>query len=204
MHLLAAAALALTLPVHTPAVSVVPLHFAVGKLTVKGDYAKGTGKRVDAALRAPIDARAKEYAANLEGSRATAYVDTTVKLNGPRYASVRYDMTIHSKILWHPTWTRARTVTVDLRSGRALQGTDLFAGDVNMRKLTKLFTAGQPCFADIRLKRADLNGPGLQFALTRTRLEVDVDGPYFSTATACGQQTVKIPYNKLPGLRIHP
>ncbi|WP_214320277.1 hypothetical protein [Nonomuraea sediminis] len=204
MHLLAAAALALALPVQTPAVSVAPLHFALGKLTVKGTYAKASDKRVNAALRAPIDARAKEYAANLSGSRATAYVDTTVKLNGPRYASVRYDMTIHSKVLWHPTWTRARTVTVDLRSGRALRGTDLFAPGVSMRKLTKLFTSSQPCFADIHLKRADLNGPGLQFALTGARLEVAVDGPYFSTATACGQQTIKIPYSKLPGFRLHP
>lgn len=176
-------------------VTVVPLKEHIGKITVTGTYARGP-----AALKAPITARVKEYAAALRGHRAKVVVDTAVKLNGPRYASVRYDITVISKILSHPTWLRARTVTVDLRTGKALKGTDLFRPGADLRVLVK----GRQCVSKLKFKRSDLNGPGLQFALTKDHLEVAVDGPYFGTATACGQQTFKIPYSKLPGLRVQP
>lgn len=48
-------------------------------------------------------------------------------------------------------------------------------------------------------KRAELDGPGLQFALLKDELEVIVDTAYYGYESACGQPSARIPFTELAG-----
>ncbi|WP_206664000.1 hypothetical protein [Thermomonospora catenispora] len=138
----------------------------------------------------------------------TLQVTPSIRLNGPRYLSVRYDLVSHSRALWHPTWNSDRTVTVDLRTGAVLRPVDHPApsahgpaGLSTLGELLREFGAGT-CFADgrpLQLDAGALENAAIQFALTGRHLEVLPDGPALGLETACGQPTISIPYQRLGG-----
>lgn len=178
-------------------VTVEPLQGSSHGLPLSGTYAKADGALGKALLR-PIQARAKEYA---EHSRqGKVLVDTRVRLNGPAFVSVRYDIATTSRELSHPTWMRARTVTVDLRSGKALSQAEFLRPGVLKTFSKRVVTAfhGRECTAGLRIKKLD--GTNVQFALRPKGVEVIVDLVAFGGATACGEASVTIPYARLKGL----
>lgn len=215
-------------PTPSPARAAAPARAAValtaladpGPPVVTGEYAQVTGAdpvlagRINVALKAPIDRRTREYRRALDGQQGTVTVKPTLRLKGPRYVSVRYDIGISSKRLPHSTWQRARTVTVDLRTGRPVRAAQIFQrkwliaqGLPELSRRLVAGFAGRSCLArlgqqgTLTIKRAaELDGPHIQLALLRDSLEVIVDTPYYGYETACGQPSAKIPFTELAGV----
>ncbi|MFI0357058.1 serine/threonine-protein kinase [Actinomadura sp. 9N407] len=186
---------------------------------VKGGADPALTRRINAALRAPADTRTAEYqrALVLDAQRpegqgkppSTSSVKPGIRLNGPRYLSVRYDFTLRSERLSHSSWSRARTVTVDLKTGKALRAADLFLPSAlsgeGLRTLSQRIgeRGVETCFGDRPppLDRPDLDSANVQFALAPRELEVLVDAPGLDTyIMACGQPTIRIPYDAITGL----
>ncbi|MQY03158.1 serine/threonine-protein kinase [Actinomadura macrotermitis] len=170
-------------------------------------------RRINGALRAPVQARQERYRTSLKSSNAppaTASVKALPRLHGPRYVSARYDIGLQSTVLWHPTWSRSLTVNVDLRTGRPLTLAGMLTpegtGAGGLRRLAGLLqkgaTAGCMRERTPRLTTRALDGaePALYAALDRTGLEVLVDEVALGSETACGQTTVRLAYADLQGL----
>ncbi|WP_051107914.1 serine/threonine-protein kinase [Actinomadura atramentaria] len=190
-------------------------------LTISGTLPRVTGgapglaQKVNAALRGPVDTRAAEYRKGLETfgpSPTTMLVKPSYLLKGPRYLSVRYEITQQGERLTHPTWTRARTVTVDLRTGRPVPVTDVFLPTgltaSGLRQFVERARADVSsnfsCLKDQppTISKAQMEGAdgAVALALERDRLYVLLDLVALGGITACGQADVEIPYSELSGL----
>ncbi|WP_406630937.1 serine/threonine-protein kinase [Amycolatopsis sp. WGS_07] len=108
-------------------------------------------KRINDALRAPIDKRLKairDAVANPDwqqqfaaaGETPTARTTAQILLQTPSLLSVRYDHDLDSNVLSHTTWRFPETVTVDLATGNQLGPKDMFRPEIltaaGMRTLT--------------------------------------------------------------------
>lgn len=114
-----------------------PITYDLQYPQVSGGPDAAVRKRINDALRAPIDKRLKairdaraypdwqqQFAENPEtpAARSTA----RILLQTPSLLSVRYDHDLDSKVLWHTTWRFPETVTVDLDTGKSLGPQDMF------------------------------------------------------------------------------
>ncbi|WP_051108943.1 serine/threonine-protein kinase [Actinomadura flavalba] len=178
--------------------------------------APGLAERINAALRAPLDARAAAFRpmlADEPGATTTMTVKPRIELKGPRYLSVRYDVSPSGQQLGHSTWHRARTVTVDLRTGAAVAPERLFTAawrtaDGRRTFVERVLKRAPAYVADCTLGRTpvlpadaltDAQG-GVQVALRPAELAVVLDLTALGAATACGQPTAVVPYAELDGL----
>ncbi|WP_067481532.1 serine/threonine-protein kinase [Actinomadura hibisca] len=190
-------------------------------LTVNGQVATVKGgdpalaRRINAALRSPVDDRAQAYRKALVDFNAEASsssVRPTVLLRTSRYLSVQYDIRLNSRTVSHSSWSRVRTVTVDLTTGQPLKAAQLFtpAGlsgkglDALAAQIRELASPTRSCLTQrpIRPKAAQIQGKEgyLDVALTPRNLVALVDTPGFGFEMACGQTRIEIPYSALPGL----
>ncbi|WP_327085532.1 hypothetical protein OIE66_24625 [Nonomuraea sp. NBC_01738] len=204
-----------------PAVALIPLTEKAGPMTVTGKVAHTTGgasaaitEKVNEQLAAPVYQRLREYSIQLQATPtvpATATVNAGLRLATARYASVRYDIEADSTALSHPTWNRARALTVDLRTGDRVGAADVFQGrwlsGKGLRELGPRLVDGfhgRSCLArsggagTLKIRSVgELGGPQVQFALLKDGLEVIVDAALYGYETACGQPSARIPYAEL-------
>ncbi|MFD5089945.1 serine/threonine-protein kinase [Amycolatopsis thailandensis] len=193
-------------------------------LPFRGQYPEVAGgpdqawsKRVNDALTAPIDEWNSETgpgAAKLvEEHGGGPYVLTTkadVRMQNERYLSVSYEHGLDNAP--HPTWNFGRSsVLIDLTSGTAVAPADLFRpgmfSDQGMLTLSDLLWPDhdQGCALTTwtPIKPSDLAGPGelkVFPAFTPAEVELTINFNRLGFETACGVQTMKLPYDKLSDL----
>ncbi|MEV6905477.1 serine/threonine-protein kinase [Amycolatopsis sp. NPDC051071] len=191
-------------------------------LQFRGQYPEVTGgpdaawsKRVNDALTAPIDAWNRETgpgAAKLEPERGPYVLNTQVdvRMQNERYLSVRYEHGLDNAP--HSTWNMGRSVVlIDLTSGNPVAPADLFRPgtftDEGMAKLSDLLWPdhNQGCGLTtwIPIKPADLAGPGelkVFPSFTPAEVELTINFNRLGFETACGVQTMKLPYDKMSEL----
>lgn len=118
-----------------------PITYSLQYPQVSGGPDAAVRKRINDALRAPIDKRLKAIrdarsnpdwqqqfteAGETPAARSTA----RILLQTPSLLSVRYDHDLDSKVLWHTTWRFPETVTVDLGTGNPVGPQDMFRPEV--------------------------------------------------------------------------
>ncbi|MFI6300843.1 serine/threonine-protein kinase [Amycolatopsis thailandensis] len=193
-------------------------------LQFRGQYPEVAGgpdqawsKRVNDALTAPIDEWNSETgpgAAKLvEEHGGGPYVLTTkadVRMQNERYLSVSYEHGLDNAP--HPSWNFGRSsVLIDLTSGTAVAPADLFRpgmfSDQGMLTLSDLLWPDhdQGCALTTwtPIKPSDLAGPGelkVFPAFTPAEVELTINFNRLGFETACGVQTMKLPYDKLSDL----
>ncbi|MBA8949211.1 serine/threonine-protein kinase [Actinomadura namibiensis] len=172
-------------------------------------------RRINESLRAPLEERRRYYERSLAaqpGARpSVSRVKAAVRTGGPRYLSVRYDVTLDSPTLSHPTWSSPLAVTVDLKTGQAVPVTRILT--------PAAFEAEGLGTLATRLKNgADVNSclrttlprltrrafeppqPAVHVVLQRGGLEFLVNMTALGETTACGKADVVLPYTGLTGL----
>ncbi|MEU5877938.1 serine/threonine-protein kinase [Spirillospora sp. NPDC047279] len=177
---------------------------------VKGGADPALTKRINDALLAPVSTRETEYSRALKSfnaSPASATIKPAIRMRGPRYLSVRYDIVLRSREVSHASWNRSRTVTVDLRTGAVFKNAaEMIApsalsktGMVSISGLVAGADAGRTCLSQMGYGIPDFQKEAVIFALWPKELEVIVDAPGTLEARemACGQTSVKIPYDRL-------
>ncbi len=192
-------------------------------IAYSGDFPEVTGspdqawlKRVNDALTAPIDEWNRKTgpgAANLEPERGpyTLLTKADVRSQNERYLSVRYTHDLENKP--HPTWSYGRaTVTIDLKEGKVLTPSELFASgalsDDGMRKLTeRIWPDQEQCgpanatFPYRPLKAVDLTDERkVWLAFTPAAVEITVNLTDLGFSTACAVQDYTLPYDKVTDL----
>ncbi|MFI7678790.1 serine/threonine-protein kinase [Actinophytocola sp. NPDC049390] len=175
---------------------------------------------VNAALRAPADAQIREVRDNIEGLRSTLRdagderwdaqvdvdVEATVLMQGTDYVSVRYANLPDTGLMTtsSATWQDYDTVTVDVRTGKAVTTDEIFRPDA-AGHLADLLLAQEslpqcPDIAtgDARIDLTEENlGREVQVAFTRDHASFTVFLPRLGRANACGVPTVDMPYDEL-------
>ncbi|MFG1999195.1 serine/threonine-protein kinase [Spirillospora sp. NPDC048911] len=203
--------LSFALAAHQTSLGDPPLQGSGQIVQVKGGSNAALVKRINDALLAPVSSREAEYRKAMTTFKATASaasVKAGVRLAGPRYVSVRYDVELRSKEITHASWNRARTVTVDLKTGVAFRNAAEMVSPAGLTGagvsgfsdlVQKAAGAGPTCLPQMRYAARDLRNDAILFALWPKELEVIVDAPITSAAReeACGQNSVKIPYDRL-------
>ncbi len=193
-------------------------------LPFRGQFPEVTGgpdqawsKRVNDALTAPIDEWNRETgpgAARLRAEHGGGpyALNTTadVRMQNERYLSVRYEHGLDNAP--HSTWNMGRSaVLIDLKSGTAVPSADLFRPgmftDQGMLALSDRLWPDhdQGCALTTwtPIKPADLAGPGERKVFptfTPAEVELTINYNRLGFETACGVQTMKLPYDKLADL----
>lgn len=114
-----------------------PITYDLQYPQVSGGPDAAVRKRVNDALRAPIDKRLKairDARANPDwrqqftdtGDTPAAHTTAQILLQTPSLLSVRYDHGLDSQVLGHTTWRFPETVNVDLATGNPLGPQDMF------------------------------------------------------------------------------
>ncbi|WP_051166426.1 protein kinase domain-containing protein [Amycolatopsis orientalis] len=129
-----------------------PITYSLQYPQVSGGPDAAVRKRINDALRAPIDKRLKAVRdARAEpdwqqrftelGETPAARTTARILLQTPSLLSVRYDHDLDSNFLSHPTWRFPETVTLDLRTGNLLGPKDVFRPEIltaaGMKTLTE-------------------------------------------------------------------
>ncbi|POM24635.1 Serine/threonine-protein kinase PknH [Actinomadura rubteroloni] len=191
-------------------------------LTLTGTLPRVTGGRaglaqkINAALRAPVDARAADYRKGLAQfgpSPTKMIVKPAYLMRGPRYLSVKYEITQQGERLTHSTWARARTVTVDLATGRAVpvaaiflpagltaSGLRTFVERLRVRPDSNFACLEETAPAVLTREQLEGRDGAVQLALEPDDLHVMVDLVALGGITACGQDDLRVPYSELTGL----
>ncbi|ATY11799.1 serine/threonine protein kinase [Amycolatopsis sp. AA4] len=118
-----------------------PITYSLQYPQVSGGPDAAVRKRINEALRAPIDKRLKairdaraypDWQQQFGENPETPAARTTARilLQTPSLLSVRYDHDLDSKVLWHTTWRFPETTTVDLATGNALGPQDMFRPEI--------------------------------------------------------------------------
>lgn len=176
---------------------------------------------LSAALRAPVDARVESLVGQVNGIRdmmrdgsdsrwddpVTIKVTANVLLQNENYVSVRYDNEPALGSLSDSSWLSNDTVTVDLRTGRALSRDDIYR-DGAARALADVLLAdhaSELCPATSGGDRGldlteDSLGKHVAVAFAREHAEFTIDLQYFDRPTACGMPTFEVPYERLRGV----
>ncbi|KAB2342391.1 serine/threonine-protein kinase [Actinomadura rudentiformis] len=202
--------LSFALAAHRTSLGNPPLQGTGQIVQVKGGSNAALVKRINDALLAPVNSREAEYRRAMTTFNATASaasVKAAIRLSGPRYVSVRYDFELRSKEITHASWNRARTVTVDLKTGTTFKNAAEMVtpagltgtGVAGFSDLVMKADASRTCLSSMRYGPADFRNEAVIFALWPKELEVIVDAPATTAARemACGQNSVKIPYDRL-------
>ena len=176
-------------------------------------------EELNAALRAPIDSAVRYVRDGVASIRqdmradgderwddpVTIDVKADVLLQNENYVSVRYDNQPNMGPLSDSSWQTYGTVTVDLNSGKALTTAEMFQPDgagllANLWMKEESIT-GCPDYRTgaTRLDLTEENlGKEVLVAFSRDHASFTVELPEFDNRiTACGTQTVDMPYNEL-------
>lgn len=177
---------------------------------------------VNAALRAPVDARVKQlrdyvdYVRDMLRDEGDEHWDdptgikitAKVLLQNANYVSVSYDnlpdLAAVNGVANVENMENYGTVTVDLRTGKALTPQQIYRPDTIGRLSAALVATGKMCESvdldnpttDLTLTEENL-GDQVRVAFTRDAAWFAVELPRLDRANACGNQTVEIPYADL-------
>ncbi|MFL6119973.1 serine/threonine-protein kinase [Actinophytocola sp.] len=177
----------------------------------------GGADALNAALRAPVDTRVRQLRANLDDVRsgmrdsgderwddpATITITATVLLQNADYLSVRYDNEPDTSLISNSSWQSYDTVTVDLRTGKALTIDQIYRPGAAGPLAGVLVATGEMCeSADLNPTRdltltEDNLGDQVKVAFTRDHASFTVELPALDRPNACGIPTVDIPYGQL-------
>lgn len=176
--------------------------------------------RINAALRAPVDARIRDLRDSIasvrdtlgDDERADELVDVEItshlRLRNANFLSVRYENQPDVGAISNSSWHSYDTVTVDLRTGRALTPEQVFrpeartADGLDALEQKLVDHSPEPLCEDptggseLDIAADDLGG-AILVTFTRDGAEFTVDLPALGHITACGIRTVVIPYADL-------
>lgn len=178
----------------------------------------GNAAALNEALRAPVDARVRQIRDALDAVRAgmrdsdderwddpaTITITATVLLQSTNYLSVRYDNDPDSSLISNSPWQSFDTVTVDLRTGKALTTGQIYRPDA-AGALATVFETSAPdkLCEDISTGGTDLAltdenlGREVLVAFSRDHASFTVELPLLGRANACGIPVIDIPYADL-------
>jgi eukaryotic-like serine/threonine-protein kinase len=174
----------------------------------------GNADTVNASLRAPVDARLRQLQDSLNAVRdtiresdderwddpVTIRITATVLLQNTDYLSVRFYNLPEAGLISNSSWESYDTVTVDLRTGKALTPAEIYRpGTVDA--LADVLLEHSPdrlceSLGEFSLTEANL-GKEVLVAFTRDHATFTVELPLLGRANACGIPTVDIPYADL-------
>jgi eukaryotic-like serine/threonine-protein kinase len=179
----------------------------------------GNATTVNESLRAPFDARVRELRDDFGGIRGmmkdgdderwddpvTIRTKATVLLRNADYLSVRYENTPDAGAISNSgTWISYDTVTVDLRTGKALTRDQIYRPNSvgTLRDVFFAHSSDRLCestsFADYEFVLTEDNlGDEVTVAFTRDHASFTIELWAFNRATACGVRIVDIPYEDL-------
>jgi serine/threonine-protein kinase len=178
----------------------------------------GAAAALNEALRAPVDARVREVRDALDGVRAgmrdsdderwddpaTIEVTATVLLQSANHLSVRYDNEPDASLISNSPWQSYDTVTVDLRTGKALTFGQIYRPGA-AGALADVFEVSAPdklcedvSTGGTALALSEENlGSEVLVAFTRDHASFTVELPRLGRANACGIPIIDIPYADL-------
>jgi serine/threonine-protein kinase len=178
----------------------------------------GNAAQLNEALRGPVDARIRALRNDLDGVRsgmrdsgderwddpATITVTATVLLRNANYLSVRYDNDPDASLISNSPWQSYDTVTVDLRTGKALTPGQIFQpGSASALAAAFQKTAPDKLCEDVSTGSTDLDlaeenlGREVRVAFTRDHASFTVELPALGRANACGIPTIDVQYADL-------
>lgn len=199
----------------------VKLDVTAGIVQVSGHPDPDVQRAVNDALRAPVDDEVTSLHDEIGRVRDTVgdhpqrdapfdlEVTASVRLRNDGFLSVRYDNKPTSDLITNSSWESFDTVTVDLRTGRALGPTAILGdGPVTPRTADALTHAleaevpggicGMP--ATLALTPADFPDQ-VRIAYTHDAVEFTLVLPSMpGFANACGIPTVAVPYDEIADL----
>jgi serine/threonine-protein kinase len=173
---------------------------------------------LNAALRAPVDDQVtmvrksvdsirddmREYGDDRWDDPVTIEVKATVLLRNADYVSVRYDNQPRLGSLSDSSWQSYDTVTVDVRTGKALTVDQIFQPD-GAAALSDALNENYPDELCSTISTGDTSidipkdalGKYVLVAFTREGAEFTIELSVFDRATACGIPTFELPYESL-------
>jgi hypothetical protein len=199
----------------------VALDVTAGIVQVSGHPDRTIQRAVNDALRTPVNDEVTALHDEIGRVRDTVgdhpqrdapfdlQVTASVRLHNDDFLSVRYDNKPTSDLITNSSWESFTTVTVDLRTGRALGPTAIFDdGPVTARTagaLTDALDAAVPggvCGMPGTLALTPADFPDrVRIAYTRDAVEFTLVLPTMpGFANACGIPTVAVPYNEIADL----
>jgi serine/threonine-protein kinase len=173
---------------------------------------------LNAALRKPVDDEIADVRKSVDSLRddmresgddrwddpVSIDVKATVLLRNPDYVSVRYDNQPTLGPLTNSSWQSFDTVTVDLRTGKALTLDQLYRPGAAAALSDALFAeyADELCpTISTGETRVDITeeslGKYVVVAFAGDHAEFTIELSNFDRATACGVLTYELPYEKL-------
>jgi serine/threonine protein kinase len=189
-------------------------------MTVSAQLVQVTGTpqadALNAALRAPVDAKIRDVRDSVDTIRkdmkdygddrwddpAKMVVTASVLSRNANYVSVRYDNQPDLGLLTDSSWQTYDTVTVDLRTGKALSTDEILRpngaqtlADVLVDqvpdKICPDLTTGSGRLDDLSEKSF---GPYVTVAFTRDHASFTIEQSAFGRMTACGTTVIDLPY----------
>jgi hypothetical protein len=199
----------------------VKLDVTAGIVQVSGHRDRTVQRAINDSLRAPVNdevtllrdqvasARRNTNGHPRQNAPFTLKVKPSIRLQNNNFLSVRYDNQPASDLITNSSWESFNTVTVDLRTGRALGPTAIF-GDkpISQQTADQLADAleaqepGNICGIDrpLRLTPTDFVDR-VQIAYTRDTVEFTLVLPLLTGyANACGIPTVGVAYDDIRNL----
>ncbi|MCP2339876.1 serine/threonine-protein kinase [Actinomadura rupiterrae] len=176
-------------------------------VTVSGHKNPAIDRKLDAALRAPLDQRWTEAKAILGGSGGGAYTATarpTILLRGPKLLSVSYATDVQGQV--GTGWDQARSVTVNLDTGAAYaRPIDLFGSSspaLSPKVLAHLpgnrWCPREPVGPGITAKQ--LTSGEVAVTLTASGIRVAFQGAALGYSGSCGNRSADVPYGEVADL----
>ncbi|WP_396451509.1 hypothetical protein, partial [Actinomadura sp.] len=168
-------------------------------------------RKINQALRAPLERRWAKVRSGLGGVGSGAYTDVVtprILMRGDRLLSVWYAVALDGDR--GTGWDQPQAATVDLRTGAAYGPPDLFR-DPSERGLKPLdakigphLRGGAYCAGDVPRGTDDpsafVRSGDVTMALTREGLRVAFYGSLLGYPSACGLQEAVVPYAEVSGM----
>jgi serine/threonine-protein kinase len=170
-------------------------------------------RKINAALRAPLEERWAKTRKGLAGIGRGGYTDVVkaaILMRGDRLLSVWYTVSLQGER--GTGWDHSPAVTVDLRTGAAYRPLDLFRVPTRQglapldRKIKAHLPHGTYCYSDVDAGTGPIQPHGtdnpsafvgtgdVSMALTPTGLRVAFYGALLGYASACGEEDTTVPY----------
>ncbi|HEU5031068.1 MAG TPA: serine/threonine-protein kinase [Spirillospora sp.] len=170
-------------------------------------------RKIDAALRAPLEARWAKTRKGLAGIGRGGYTDVVkpaILMRNDRLLSVWYTVSLQGER--GTGWDHSEAVTVDLRTGAAYHPLDLFRVPTAQglapldEKIKAHLPDGAYCYSDVDPGTGPIQPHGtdnpsafvktgdVSMALTPTGVRVAFYGSLLGYASACGEEDTTVPY----------
>jgi serine/threonine-protein kinase len=170
-------------------------------------------KKIDQALRAPLEERWAKTRKGLAGTGRGGYTDVVkaaILMRNDRLLSVWYTVSLQGER--GTGWDHSPAVTVDLRTGAAYRPLDLFRVPTEQglapldQKIKAHLPHGTYCYSDVDAGSGPIQPHGtddpskfvesgdVSMALTPAGLRVAFYGSLLGYASACGEEDATVPY----------